>query len=91
MAISWVKSRVGTRVERNIRQDWLAAARMDLTQLTQALSNTLHPELRAQAEAQLEQVRGTHAHPHALTTAPGLTHNRYTGRRSSPITCYKWC
>lgn len=29
---------------------------MDLTQLTQALSNTLHPELRAQAEAQLEQV-----------------------------------
>ena len=67
-----MKSRVGTRVERISRQDWLVAARMDLTQLTQALSNTLHPELRAQAEAQLEQVRGIHAHPHALTTALAL-------------------
>ena len=65
-----MKSRVGTRVERNNRQDWLVAARMDLTQLTQALSNTLHPELRAQAEAQLEQVRGIHT-PHVLTTALG--------------------
>lgn len=37
---------------------------MDLTQLTQTLSNTLHPELRAQAEAQLEQVNGTRTRPY---------------------------
>lgn len=39
---------------------------MDLTQLTQALSNTLHPELRAQAEAQLEQVHKAPEFTHYL-------------------------
>ena len=42
---------------------------MDLTQLTQALSNTLHPELRAQAEAQLEQV--SMRTPPSLVTTEG--------------------
>jgi len=45
---------------------------MDLTQLTQTLSNTLHPELRAQAEAQLEQV--------SMRTPPSLvTHRPHIG------------
>ena len=72
-------------MERISREGGPVAARMDLTQLTQALSNTLHPELRAQAEAQLEQVRVKHAHPHALTTTLGVYHTGTQGARVHPL------
>ena len=59
---------------------------MDLTQLTQALSNTLHPELRAQAEAQLEQVNMcTHTPSFVTIEAP----HRYTKLTSLQIIFYK--